>query len=95
MKRIDRLLMRAIEEYRQNSSGLDIAFVIEQEDGSWEAKGQLWDGKKGSGTQEVSSIHSTQEEAIEAINQLAEEYPSKEDLLIFIEDFGYNEGAAV
>lgn len=84
MKRIDRLLIKVNKAYKKNSRGLYMAFVIQQEDGSWEAQGQLWNGKTGSGTKTLKINYSTQEEAVESINKLAAEYPNKEEILVFI-----------
>lgn len=89
MQRIDRLLLKAQKIYGTKGKALHLAFVTEEE-GRYKAVGQLWNGKDGSLQQEdcVTSWHDTQEEAIEAIHKIAEEYPNREDVLIFLEDFG-------
>lgn len=85
MKRIDRLLIKAKKE-KQGSSGLYLAFIVKQQDGSWTATGHIKD-RSGKAAEAIQSTHSTEEEAIAAINQLAELHPNKEDLVIITENF--------
>lgn len=82
MKKIDRLLIQAHNIYQKNN-GLHIAFIEKKEDNSWEAQAQIGKGK----TEIVKSLHKTKEDAIKSINILTEKYPSKENTLIFIEEF--------
>ena len=90
MRRIERLYLKAAKAKLLNVKSLCLAFVSEKEDGSFEARGMLWDGRIGSMTDddEIVSLHDTQEQAIEAIYRLAEQYPNREDVRIIIEDYG-------
>ena len=90
MRRIDRLYIKAVKNKILAAKSLDIAFVTETETGQFEAKGMLWDGRPGSMSEDdvIISLHDTQEQAIEAIYRLAEQYPNREDVRIIIEDYG-------
>ena len=90
MRRIERLYLKAAKAKLSNAKSLCLAFVSEKDDGRFEAKGMLWDGRTGSMTDddEIVSLHDTQDQAIEAIYKLAEKYPNREDIRIIIEDYG-------
>ena len=90
MRRIDRLYIKAVKSKILAAKSLDIAFVTETETGQFEAKGMLWDGRRGSMSEDdvIVSLHDTQEQAVEAIYRLAEQYPSRDCVRIIIEDYG-------
>ena len=104
MQRVDRLLIKVRRAYGQSDKQLSLAFIDYVTDGEhagqWKARADLWDGKEGSFKPEdrVTSYHSTQEEAIEAIKAVEEAHapiglykPMFEDVPIIINDIGYVE----
>lgn len=48
----------------------------------------LWDGKPGSGVKRITSKHKTQEQAIQAVHTLAEQYPNEDNVVIIVDDIG-------
>lgn len=81
MQRVDRLLIKVRRAYGQTNKQLHLAFVSYIPDGDhkgeWEAIAELWDGVEGdeeSITEEdrITSYHSTEEEAIDAIKAVEE-----------------------
>ena len=65
------------------------AFIYpsEEEPGKWVARGDIWNGKKGSGiTQAICSTCESVDDAMKALEELAEKYPNDKDLRIFIDD---------
>lgn len=104
MQRVDRLLIKVRRAYGETDKQLSIAFIDYETDGEhagqWKARADLWDGKEGSFKPEdrITSYHSTQEEAIEAIKAVEEAHapiglykPIMEDVPIIINDIGYVE----
>ena len=72
-------------------NGGDVYFVTiypsEEEPGKWVARGDIWNGKKGSGiTQAICSTCESVDDAMKALEELAEKYPNDKDLRIFIDD---------
>ena len=101
MQRVDRLLIKVRRAYGQTDKQLSIAFIDYETDGEhagqWKARADLWDGKEGSFKPEdrITSYHSTEEEAIEAIKAVEEAHapiglykPILEDVPIIINDIG-------
>lgn len=104
MQRVDRLLIKVRRAYGETDKQLSIAFIDYMTDGEhagqWRARADLWDGKEGSFKTEdrITSYHSTQEEAIKAIEAVEEAHapiglykPIMEDVPIIINDIGYVE----
>lgn len=102
MQRVDRLLIKVRRAYGQTDKQLDIGFIDYMTDGEhkgeWRARADLWDGKEGSFKPEDSiiSYHSTQEEAVKAIEAVEEAHapiglykPILGDVPIIINDIGY------
>ena len=89
MRKIDRLYLKAVKAKAFNSKSLCLAFVSKTEEGCFEAKGVLWDGKPQSMQDDdlIISLHETHDEAIEAIYKLAEQYPNKKEVRIIINDY--------
>lgn len=87
MKRVDRLIIKAKKKcgYEQ----LAVAFIYQSEDepGKWIARGDIWNGKKGSGiTHAVCSTCESVDDALQALEKLSEKYPNSKDLTIIIDD---------
>lgn len=78
MKRVDRLFIQVTRYYGGLDKQVSIGFVDLMEEGEykgkWRARADLWDGKPGSQQPEDSiySYHDTQEDAIKAIQAVAE-----------------------
>lgn len=86
MNVVDKLIIKA--KRQRGVDRLINAFVhpAESEPGKWIADGRIWNGKPGSGiVQEVRTCVS-KDEAMQAINELAEKYPNHKDIVIFIDD---------
>ena len=103
MKRIDRLYIQLQTAYGDTDKQASLGFVEpDYKEGSnyteiesWKATAVLWDGKQGSCKEEdyITSYHSTQEEAVDAIKAEAEKHAPTglkkamfEDLPILIMD---------
>ncbi|MEG1945288.1 MAG: hypothetical protein RR058_07690 [Oscillospiraceae bacterium] len=85
MKHIDRLMIKAKEIVNRCAEKLVLAFIYP--DGNmWVADGRLWDGKPGSGETSATCKCRTIDEAIEALNQLAETHPNDKPVTIIIDD---------
>lgn len=87
MKALDRLIVKA-----KNKCGyerLEIGFISpsEKEPGKWIARGDIWNGKPGSGTGTIiCGEYDSIEEAESALQELGEQYPNDKEVVIFIED---------
>lgn len=96
MKRVDRLYIQLQRAYGQTDKQASLGFVDPvfkegsyTEVESWKATAVLWDGKTGSCTEEdyITSYHSTQEEAVEAIKAIAEKHAPTGLKKAMFEDF--------
>lgn len=83
MKTLDRLLIKAKKHH--GTDRLSLAFIRPDGD-MWLADGRIWNGKKGSGEKSITSKHNTIDEAVQAINELAERYPNHKDIVIIVDD---------
>jgi hypothetical protein len=96
MKRVDRLYIQLQRAYGETDKQASLGFVdpvykegdytvIEK----WKATAVLWDGKTGSCKEEdyITSYHSTQEEAVKAIEAIAEKYAPTGLKKAMFEDF--------
>ncbi len=97
MKRVDRLYIQVQRAYGQHDKQLSIGLVNYLDSGEWEAIADLWDGKEGSHKPEdrITSTHATMEDAIKAIEAVAEAHKPLgnykamfEDVPIIINDIG-------
>lgn len=86
MRHIDRLVIKARQMAYRSAERLVQAFIYPDGD-MWVADGRLWDGKNGSGTTRAVCKCATMDEAIEALDALAEKHPNDKPVTIIIEDF--------
>ncbi len=87
MKTIDRLIMKAKKKCGVDRLGCGIISPSKAEPGKWAARGDLWNGVRGSGVRSVfCGEHGSVEEAGEAIRKLGEKYPDSKDVAILIND---------
>lgn len=100
MKRVDRLFIQVKRAYGESDKQVSIGFVDLMKKGEykgkWRSRADLWDGKPGSQKPEdrIYSYHDTQEDAIKAIQAVAEIHAPQgkrksfsEDVPIIIMDF--------
>lgn len=86
MKNIDRLIIKA--KKKCGVDRLTVAFIYpsETESGKWIARGDIWNGISGSGiTSAICSCESI-EDALQALEELAEKHPNNKDVQIIIDD---------
>lgn len=87
MKKVDRLIIKAKKKCGYERLAVAFIYPSEEEPGKWVARGDIWNGKKGSGiTQAICSTCESVDDAMKALEELAEKYPNDKDLRIFIDD---------
>ena len=87
MKKVDRLIIKAKKKCGYERLVVAFIYPSEEEPGKWVARGDIWNGKKGSGiTQAICSTCESVDDAMKALEELAEKYPNDKDLRIFIDD---------
>ena len=87
MDKVDKLIIRAKRTAQRKAERFFRGFVEHDPDtGKWTAQGQLCGGKIN-GVRQIFSKHDTMESAVDALQALADEYPTTaEDAVIFIDD---------
>lgn len=88
MERIDRLIIKAKQAMEAKAERLTAGFIRHDPNtGRYEARGDLWNSVEGSGVRSIRTWHDSQQEAENALQALADEYPNpKEDIVIFYDD---------
>lgn len=89
MNRLDKLIIKAKKVCGTTELRLSYGMIFPIDGGKWKAEGSLWNYipyKLGSRFEKASCICESVEEAIEALEQLGEQYPNKEDITIVIDD---------
>lgn len=86
MKAIDRLLIKA--KKKCGSDRLIAAFIYpsETEPGKWIARGDIWNGVPRSGLTHAICTCISVDDALQALDELAEQHPNHKDLRIFTDD---------
>lgn len=86
MKTIDKLIIKT--KKKCNAEMLIACFIYpsEKEPGKWIAKGDIWDGVRGSGVTHAICTCISVDDAVQALNELAEKHPNNKDMRIFIDD---------
>lgn len=87
VKTIDRLIIRA--KKKCGADRLTVAFIYpsESEPGKWVARGDIWNGVPGSGvTQAICDGCASVDDALQALEELAEKHPNNKDIRIIIDD---------
>ena len=84
MDRLTRLVIRAKKAVAARSEWFHFGSVHRyHEGGPYIAQAFVWSGKPGTG-REILSEHETEQEALDALTAISEEYPNtQEDTLIF------------
>lgn len=86
MKHIDRLVIKARKQAYATAERIITAFVY-RDNGHWVAQGNLWCGVPGKGFRTATCECLTMDEAIEAVHELADQFPNKhQDIQIIIDD---------
>lgn len=86
MKNIDRLIIKA--KKKCGVDRLTVAFIYpsETESSKWIARGDIWNGIPGSGITSAICICESIEDALQALEELAEKHPNNKDVRIIIDD---------
>ena len=88
MKNLDRLIIKAKKSELKFSYGM--VYRSWKHPGKWEARGDLWNGvpcnKPGYKGDSVCYTCDSVEEAVAALHELSEKYPSNKDVTILIDD---------
>ncbi|EOS39738.1 hypothetical protein D3Z53_26670 [Lachnospiraceae bacterium] len=89
MLNIDRLIIKAKKKCGTTALRLSLGFVSPVDGGRWEAHGQLWNyipyNKAGHKLEIATCICDSIEDALEALDQLSEEYPNDRNVRIIID----------
>lgn len=89
MRNIDRLIIKAKKKYGTTELRLSLGLVSPVDGGKWEARGKLWNyipyNKPGHKLEIATCICDSIEDALEALDQLSEEYPNDRDVRIIID----------
>ncbi len=88
MRNVDRLIIKAKNKLGETEYRLIIAFINCDGNGMYTTACDLWNGRPGSGVKRITSEHKTQEQAIQAVHVLAEQYPNEDDVVIIVDDIG-------
>lgn len=86
MKTIDRLIIKA--KRKCGADRLTVAFIYpsESEPGKWVARGDIWNGVPGSGITSAICTCASVDDALQALEELAEKHPDNKDVRIIIDD---------
>lgn len=87
MNRVDWLIIKAKRAAQRKVERFCVGFVNYHPDtGKWIAMSDLWAWKQRGGRR-ITTEHDTMESAVDALQALADEYPTTaEDAVIFIDD---------
>lgn len=94
MDKLDRLIIKAKKKKKESELKLTVALIYESPDepGKWVACGELWNGVKfGTSkckTDRATCVCDSIGECQEALEQLSEEHPNSDDLVIIVDDLG-------
>jgi len=86
MKMIDKLIIKAKKKCGVDKLTVALIYPSETEPGKWIADGHIWDGKKGSGITRVTCLCVSIDDALQALDELAEKHPNDKDIPIIIDD---------
>lgn len=86
MRKIDRLIIKA--KHKFGFDGLTDAFIYpsEEESGQWVARADIWNRILGSGVRSEFYTCASIDDALQALEEVAERYPNDRDITIFIDD---------
>lgn len=86
MKTIDKLIIKAKKKHGVGRLVNAFIYPSEVEPEKWIADGRIWNGKPGSGIVQEACTCVSKDEALKALEELAEQYPNNENICVFIND---------
>lgn len=86
MKSIDRLIIKAKQKCGFDKLTVALIYPSEAEPGKWIARGDIWDGIPGSGVTHAICTCSSIDDAVQALNELAEKHPNNKRIPILIDN---------
>lgn len=86
MKTIDRLIIKAKKKCGADRLVLAFVYPSESEPGKWVARGDIWNGIPGSGITSAICTCTSVDDALQALEELAEKHPNNKDIRIIIDD---------
>lgn len=90
MKNIDRLIIKAKKKCGVDRLVLAFIYPSETEPGKWIARGDIWNGipygKSGHKLEFATCICDSVDDALQALDELAEKHPNNKDVQIIIDD---------
>lgn len=86
MKTIDRLIIKAKKKCGVDRLVLAFVYPSELEPGKWVARGDIWNGMSGSGITSATCTCTSVDDALQALEELAEKHPNNKDIRIIIDD---------
>ena len=92
MKTIDRLIIKAKKKCGVDRLMLAFVYPSESEPGKWIARGDIWNGKPGSGVTYATCTCESVDDALNALNELSEQHPNNKDITIIIDDLEEESG---
>lgn len=84
MQTIDKLIIKAKKKH--GSYMLTTAFISPTDNGQYTVVANLWKGIPGKGTKNITMKCGSIVDAEHFLNNLAEKYPNKEDVVVIIDD---------
>ena len=86
MKNIDRLIIKARKKCGVDRLTVAFIYPSETESGKWIARGDIWNGIPGSHMTSAICTCDSVDDALQALDELAEKHPNNKDVPIIIDN---------
>lgn len=86
MRKIDRLIIKAKQKFGFDRLTGAFIYPSEDEPGKWVARADIWNGILGSGIKSEFRTCASVDDAMQALEEVAERYPNDRDITVFIDD---------
>ena len=86
MRKIDRLIIKARNKFGYDRLTGAFIYPSEEEPEQWVARADIWNGIIGSGIKSEFRTCPSIDDALQALEEIADKYPNDRDITIFIDD---------
>lgn len=86
MRKIDRLIIKARNKYGYDRLMGAFIYPSEEDPRKWVARADIWNGILGSGIKSEFRTCTSIDDALQALEEIADKYPNDRDITIFIDD---------